>query len=298
MFRSILIPLDGSAFSESALPWALALGKGSQATLHLASVHEPIPTFAHDEWDAAASEWTDDYLGQVRDRLLPKAEGGVDGWVGRGPVVERLLERANEVSADLVVMATHGRGGLTRAWLGSTADAFLRQSGIPILLVRPSDEASGGADSESPRVERIMVPLDGSDLSVAVLEMAAQLAELWGATLHLVRVVAYPVEIASPYLPHTVQMNQEVIENARKSAQTYLEERAGELRGRGLDVKTLAVVDTQAAHALVREVERLDADLVVMATHGRGGIQRALLGSTTDKVVRSVQVPVLVSRPE
>lgn len=299
MFDSILVPLDGSTFSESALPWAVGLDKGSAATLHLASVHEPIPTYAYDEWDVAATEWTEDYLRQVTDKIAPRVQGTVDAWVGHGPVVERILERADEVAADLIVMATHGRGGLTRAWLGSAADEILRRSHRPVLLVRPDEDARdrGALEQAPPTVGRIMVPLDGSDLCESVLGMAEGVAEAWGATLHLVRVVSYPVEIASPYLPHTVQMNQQVVQQAKESAGDYLEEKADALRSRGLTVETTTLVDTQAGHALAREAEESGADLVVMATHGRGGIQRALLGSTTDKLVRSVHVPVLVRPP-
>ena len=296
MFTSILIPLDGSRFAESALGPGLALSRATGASIHLATVHEPVPSFSYDEWESAAWDWSEDYVGKVRTRAEGHAGGPVDAWVGSGRVVDCRTLRADSVKADLVVMATHGRGALTRAWLGSTADAFLRRADQPVLLVRP-DEGEGVEPDQPADFNRILVPLDGSPLSETELDMAKGLARLFDAELLLVRVVAYPVEIASPYLPHTVQMNQQIVDEAKAVAHRYLHDASEGLQAEGFRVRTFVKVDAQPGHAIARVAEEEEADLVVMATHGRGGIQRALLGSTTDKVIRGVHVPVLVRRP-
>jgi nucleotide-binding universal stress UspA family protein len=93
-------------------------------------------------------------------------------------------------------------------------------------------------------------------------------------------------------------MNQQVVEQAKDAAEEYLRKTAERMAEQGVQPTTHVVVDHQAGHAIVQEAQNLEADLVVMATHGRGGLQRAILGSTTDKVIRSVHVPVLVRRPE
>lgn len=318
MYRSILVSLDGSTFAEAALPWALAMGRTGGADLHLASVHEPIPSFSYEEWESAAWDWSEEYLKKVQTRLEAQASGGVDAWVGAGRVVDSLLQRAKDVNADLVVMATHGRGAFTRAWLGSVTDGLLRHTHLPVLIVRPPEgvkaglvEVGGaagaggavGAGGEAgtplqlPTLSTIVVPLDGSDLSESELAEAQTLAKEFGARVHLVRIVAYPVEIASPYLPHTVQMNARLVDEAKDAASDYMEQRAKALRERGIEVETHVRIDAQPGHAIAEVVDEVGADLVIMATHGRGGIQRALLGSTTDKVIRSVTVPVLVRRP-
>lgn len=294
MFRSILVSLDGSTFSESALSYALSLSRRTGADLQLATVHEPVPSFAYDEWETAAWEWSQEYLRVVRDRVADQAGGDVQAWIGTGRVVDMLRSRAEAVDADLVVMATHGRGALSRAWLGSVADGFVRQAEQPVLLVRPPTE---GETPEDPSIGRVLVPLDGSDLSEAVLDLAVGVCRTFDAELHLLRVVSYPVEIASPYLPHTIQMNQKVVEDAKRSAEEYVEAIAARLGADGPQVSTHVIVDHQAGHTIADQATELGADLIVMATHGRGGMQRALLGSTTDKVIRSVHVPVLVQRP-
>jgi nucleotide-binding universal stress UspA family protein len=298
MYSSILVSLDGSSFAEAALPWALSFSRRADADLHLATVHEPVPSFSYDEWESAAWEWSEEYLAKVRDRVTPLAGGTVDAWVGSGRVVDCLLRRAEDVKADLVVMATHGRGAFTRAWLGSVTDGLLRHTNLPVLVVRPPEKSHPDLEEERPEPRCIVVPLDGSKLAESELDHARKLAELFGSCLNLVRVVAYPVEIASPYLPHTVQMNQHLVDEAKEAAEDYLASRAEPLREAGLEVHTHVLVDAQPGHAIAEVAESTEADLVIMSTHGRKGIQRALLGSTTDKVIRSVKVPVLVRRPE
>jgi nucleotide-binding universal stress UspA family protein len=144
---------------------------------------------------------------------------------------------------------------------------------------------------------RILVALDGSALSEEILSRAVALGEPFGSTYLLGRVVAYPIEIASPYLPHTVQMNQVVVQGAREAALGYLDEQAELLRARGLTVDTAVLIDTQAGHGILRLAEDHDVDVIAMATHGRGGVSRAVLGSAADKVIRGAHRPVLVHRP-
>jgi nucleotide-binding universal stress UspA family protein len=171
----------------------------------------------------------------------------------------------------------------------------LRQARQPLLLVRPPEDRT--QIPAEPSFRRVLVPLDGSELSESVLDLAAEVARLFEGELHVMRVVAYPVEIASPYLPHTVQMNQKVVDEAKVAARGYLDGIVEGLRAQGVEAQAHVAVDAQAGHAIAHEVETLGADLVVMATHGRSGLQRALLGSTTDKCIRTVHVPVLVRRP-
>ncbi|UCC24332.1 MAG: universal stress protein, partial [Gemmatimonadales bacterium] len=267
MFKKLLVTLDGSSFSEWALNYAAGLSRRTGADIELTSVHEPIPSFAYDEWEAAAFEWTEEYLAKAKASLSERLEVDVTAWVGSGQVVESLLDRAGAIGADLIVAATHGRGTFSRAWLGSVADGLLRHATQPLLLIRPEKGEEAPTD---PAFKKILVPLDGSDFSESVVSLAAEMARLYDGEIHLLRVVAYPIEIASPYLPHTVQMNQEVVEEAKASAKSYLREIAAGLEREVDTVHTHVVVDSQAGAAICNECKELDADLVVMATHGRG----------------------------
>lgn len=296
MLRRILVPLDGSTFAETALPAALSLSRRSAGQIELLTVHEPVPSFAYDEWETAAREWSENYLDDIRSRIERSAGGTVERTVRSGRVSEAIRQRAQDTGADLVVMATHGRGALTRAWLGSVADAFVRHAPCPVLLIRP--EEKGEVDLSADWAPgSVLVPLDGSELGESILERAAELAELTGATLVLLRIVAYPVEIASPYLPHTVQMNQDIVDEARIAAREYLERAAAPARDRGLSVEMEVAVDAQAGHGILKTARERDVGLVAMSTHGRGGVARAVLGSTADKVIRGAHRPLLVYRP-
>lgn len=296
MYKQILVPLDGSTFAEAALPLALALTRKTEADLHLISVVEPIPAFAYAEWEPAALDWSTKYLDSVVERISERAGGNVSAAVHSGRVIETLHEQSEKLGIDLVVMATHGRGVLSRAWLGSVADALMREAGTPVLFVRPEEgEAPEPEPSEDFRT--LFIPLDGSELSESALEHATEFGELFGSAYHLTRIVAYPLEIASPYLPHTVQMNAEILGEAKAQAAEYLEEHAERMRSRGLRVTASVAVDPQAAHGILTEAEAVGSDMIAMATHGRGGVSRVVLGSAADKVLRGTHVPVLLYRP-
>lgn len=296
MYKEILVPLDGSAFAEAALPLALALSKKTGAGIHLVTVVEPLPAFAYEEWESAAKEWSEEYIENVAERVRSGTKAQVTTGMHTGHVVELLMAEVADRKADVVVMATHGRGTLSRAWLGSVADGFMRRAEVPVLFVRPEEGEPPPAEPAED-FETILVPLDGSELSESALEHAAEFGELFGSAYHLTRVVAYPVDIASPYLPTTVQLNQEILGEAKNSAAEYLEAHADRMRRKGSRVTTSVVVDPQAGNGILLEADAVGCDLIAMATHGRTGVGRLVLGSATDKVLRGTHVPLLLYRP-
>lgn len=296
MYKQILIPLDGSAFAEASLPLALEVSRRTGAGVHLATVLEPVTSFAYEGWEGAAVEWSQKYLEDVLDRIEDMTGGDVSSAVLSGHTVEKLDEEARAKNADLVVMASHGRGALSRMWLGSVADGFVRQTDIPVIVVRPDEEAKPPTAFDH-SFETLLVPLDGSELSEDALQHATEFGELFDSAYHLTRIVSYPVDIASPYLPHTAQLNQQVLDDAKKGASEYLEAHAENMRRRGLRVTTSVGVDAQAGHGILAEAEAVGADMVAMATHGRTGLRRAVLGSAADKVLRGGHHPLLLHRP-
>ena len=296
MYSQILVPLDGSAFAEAALPLALEVSRRTGANVHIVTVLEPVTSFAYEGWEGAAVEWSQKYLEDVLDRIEGNAGGEVSRAVLSGHTVEMLDREAGEKDVDLVVMASHGRGALSRMWLGSVADGFIRHSDLPVIIVRPDEEATPAANFE--RVfETLLIPLDGSELSEDALTYATEFGELFDSAYHLTRVVSYPVDIASPYLPHTAQLNQQVLDDAKMGAADYLEAHADRMRRRGLRVTTSVGVDAQAGHGVLNEAAAVGADMIAMATHGRTGLSRAVLGSAADKVLRGTHQPVLLHRP-
>lgn len=297
MFTKIQVTLDGSAFSELSLPYAHALAKRFGADVDLVMVHEPVPGLETEMWDQESVAWSTDYIAKVAEDFAKSTDAKTTYALEHGPVVRTLLGHAETHGADLIIAATHGRGALSRAWLGSVADGLLRHSEIPVLLVREDDDEEDDSD-ELPEVNRILVTLDGSEVSESILSMVPKLANGFEASIHLVRIVPFPREISSPYLPTTVQMNQKVIKEAKDAAEADLQEKVNLLAAQGIDAKPHVMVATQAAREICETADEIDADLIVMSTHGRSGISRALLGSTADKVIRGAEVPVLVRRPQ
>ena len=297
----IMVPLDGSPLAERALPLALELAGRARANLRVVLVHQSPPAPV----DRAAARLARqvelsvrraerDYLRQVQARLAPSApKGRVRGVTLTGPVPETLAKYVAELGVDLVVMATHGRGGFQRAWLGSVADRLVRTLEIPVLLVR----AGGDAPAEPRPSGAVLVALDGSPLAEDGLGPAVAVARLLEARIQLVQVVRpamLPTD-ASFQLPSTYDEATTAL--FRREAQDYLDDMAEQARSAGAPASAKAVLGWSAAETLLELAGSEQVGLIAIATHGRSGLRRAALGSVADKLVRGASVPVLVSRP-
>lgn len=295
MYRNLLVPLDGSTFSEHALALARPIARRAGSRLHLVLIHTPLALHTSDIAPIRLTEqWEDEHRERERHYLEGqagelRAEGlEVDTEVRDGDVARELTAMAE--SADLLVLATHGRGGLGRAWLGSVADSLIRHVEKPVLLVRPDEDDPTPRPALEPR--HILAATDGSEASVATLDHAASIARLFDARITLLRVVAFPGGLASPYIPHTAEMDREAVERGDEEARTSLASLAE--RFADLEVQTRVGHAFQPARGILRAAEEIGCDLVAVGTHRRTALGRAVLGSTADKVVRAASVPVLV----
>jgi len=162
---------------------------------------------------------------------------------------------------------------------------------VPVVVLRPK------ADGTFPAFEmrEILVPLDGSALAETTIGPAAMLAKLWDAEMSLVQMV-YPVLFASdPVLPFAGGYDEEITGRKREAADDYVRDLSGALRTRGIRASGTGFVGPRSpAQSLIDLANPARVSLVTMATHGRGGLRRLVLGSVTDKVVRGAQVPILV----
>jgi len=305
-FRSILVPLDGSLLAEQAIPIALAIAQRARSKLKLVLIHEPLvqmePGPAYTKVELAMLKADREYLRSVTTRLRERLGRSISSAVIQGiPVAQTLATYIRELAADLVVMTTHGRGGFRRAWLGSVTDRLIRTSEIPILVVRPREggDTKPGVESMEPGVElrEILVALDGSPLAEAALEPAIALARLWDAEISLVQVVRPVVLTSDPPLPFPTGYSDEVTAIRRESAQDYIRDVAERVREAGVRSTGIAVIGGAVPETLIDLAAPGRVSLVAVATHGRGGLKRLVLGSVADKVVRAAEVPVLVVRP-
>ena len=301
MFRQILVPLDRSALAEQALGRAASLARASHAAVDVALVHEPLPFAAYNDIPWHAEQWRDEqrYLDTIVQELVSGAAVSVSHNVLRGAAVDMICQRAREIDADLIVMTSHGRTGLNRFWLGSVADAVIRRSGIPVLVLRPIENATR-RDATKP-FSKILVPLDGSALAADALESAISLAKCSAARLVLLRVVQ-PVpligmEAGLPYAYAAPVPDQIATEGLANEARRELADVARRLRiESGLDVEPFVVIASNVAQGIIDFARGQDVDAIAMSTHGRGA-SRLLLGSVADKVLRASGLPMLLHRP-
>jgi nucleotide-binding universal stress UspA family protein len=294
MIGKLLVPLDGSGFGEETLPYAAAIARYADAAVDVVYVCIPEsqePAFGHDPHD-----FDDSALAERRAYLASIAEGfeEASGREAHPVLLTGIVADAIEahvVGADgpgLIVMSTHGRTGLSRAWLGSVADALIRRSPWPIVLVRPREGREGEPERRLCRpFRKIFVPLDGSPRSERALGPALTLASSMGCSVKLFRVVS------SLWRGSPGQGGE--VETARRAATEYLEGVAEGLPP--VDIEVEVVDDPQPALAILEAVDRGRADLVALTTHGRRGVRRMVLGSVADKVLRGSDVPMLVLGP-
>jgi nucleotide-binding universal stress UspA family protein len=293
-FRAVLVPLDGSPESEQAIPVGEAVARRAGARLDFAMVLQPPSALAlSSELPAAAAEVEREARAQATDYLEGKAEAArgafglaVTAALLDGPAAGALADYVRTRGIGLVVMTTHGRGGLSRWWLGSVADRLVRRTPAPVLLLHPRESPQPTA------FRRILVALDGEG-DEAVLEPALALGSLGrGASYILIRVVppATPVVGALPaYSTHlgTWAKRQDI------EARNHLARLSATLRARGVEVSTEVVPADRVAETLLDTARARSVDLVAVGTHGAGPAERLILGSVADKVIRGAEQPVL-----
>jgi len=275
----ILVALDGSPESEQILDEVERVG-GGQVSIDLLHVlptnGQEVPNLGLNVEDVAQ-----EYLRKVAARLTKHT---VRTFIWRGEPEEEIPRAASHLKVDLIAMTTHARKGLSHLLLGSVAEAVVRNSSTPVLLTRP--------DVARPRkpLERILVPIDDSAPSREVFGSVRNLVADGGAEVILFQVVV-PVLVADPVTGFTpIGIPQPLPDPAPR-----LEEFARQLARAGL--RTRAVVASgDAADQILDHAQSLDADLIAMATAGRKGLSRFVIGSVAEKVVRRMDRPVLLHR--
>jgi len=303
MFKSILVPLDGTPFAEHALPLAASIARQSGATLRLLQVLPPLADryfwaplpgsqLEHDLHKHYHTQ-ARNYLQSVGQRVnsgIPITCEMLDEHID---IAEAIETGVSKFGVDLVVMPSHGRGALKRFWLGSIADDVYRSSSVPVLLARPGEEK---AVIERESLGRhIVVTLDGSEQAEDVLEPALIVGQAMEAELLLVRVIAPPPAPHATGNPLNDVASSALDDRERRNASNYLHTLAERLRARGARVRTQLLASADPASAIVEIAA--GTDLIAMQTQARRGVSRLIHGSVVDKVVQNSAVPILISRP-
>jgi nucleotide-binding universal stress UspA family protein len=269
MYDTILIPTDGSDVATTAARYGVALAERFGASVHVLSVVDP------DRFLTDAVGDVDDLVRRQEEKLHARARNTVDRIAAESPVsVEThvvegrpktvLAEAIDDYDADLVTMGTHGRSGVDRYLFGSLAERTLRTAHVPVLTVRTVEDGDA-----TPTIEDVLVATDGSDGAERAGEHAIAVAGATGAHLHALTV-------------------GDDDDPARRLA--------NRAREAGVDA-TVAVRTGRPHEAVLDYADEIDADLVTLGSHGRTGVERVLLGSVAERVLRTATKPVLVVGP-
>jgi nucleotide-binding universal stress UspA family protein len=302
---TVLVPIDGSERALSPLPWATLLA-GSQGKVILLRVIPPHRQerkarlvvaglggedgrqSVQDVWRAAAEAELDEAA-----QALREAGAEAERLVAVGEPDEEIVSAAAQQGVDLIVMASHGRGAIGRALFGSVADRVSRTATVPVLIVR----APEGNPATPAILTRLVVPLDGSEIAERALPVAIDLARRLGIPARVVRAIdpTTTLPISRDVFGAAPTVNAEITDRlwqeAETEARTTVSEAVTRLMQDGIDASG-AVLNGSPFFAISEATK--PGDLIVLTSHGRGGVRRWLLGSVAEKLVREAPVPVLL----
>ena len=292
--QTILVPLDLSEESYRALEFALPLAQRFGATVHVVHVYEGARQLS--SIATAPVLWSDEEIAgrlaeQVRRRFgaCPKTE---DCHVRLGKPFQEIISTAREITADLIVIATHGHGGWKHLALGSTAEKAIRHAPCPVLIVREATRGPILTAMEGIVLEKILVPVDFSECSKEGARYASAFATKVGADL-LVMHVTHPADYTAMDATSVPAEWPQLVEIARLAAEDELDEFVNFLPLVGISAETEVAVGSPLEQ-LVGASARPDIDMVITSTHGYTGLRHALVGSTAEQLVRLARSPVLV----
>jgi len=275
MYDRILVPTDGSRSAEAAARHGLVIAEAFDASVHLISV-----TSEKERGERLAKAQARDAISTLEKLFEQESDLSFQSVIEQGSPHEAILSYASENDVDLVVMGTHGRHGLSRVLIGSVTERVVRLSNDPVLAVPPY---AMGREREG--YDRILVPTDGSPAATAAVEHGISIAERLGASVRVLCVIEG--ETGLPPLGDRLRDEAvEVVENVAEQAS-------------GRDISLSTHVQPGTPHEVINNfVSAYGIDLVTMGTHGRSGIRRHLLGSVTERVLRTSEAPVLTVRQD
>jgi nucleotide-binding universal stress UspA family protein len=333
MLKRILVPLDGSKRAEQALPVAARLARASggaiillQAatgpTAYQQSVQETamalpyalslaVPPAVEQDARYTALDAAKRYL-DITAKSGELADIKVETQALFGTAAAEILAAAQALHTDLIVMCSHGYTGFKRWRLGSVAQKVTRHSPVPVLVLYEDGGVPTNLHPGGIRPVRVLVALDGSSLAEATLMPAAHLSAALSApepgALHLVRVLTLPNMYESGHIDSLSVARDRAIAEAHAYLRTVEHRlRGGDMVNLNLLVTSSIVVNTDVADVLIRMAETGEylqdaagfegCDVIALATHGRGGIERWMMGSVTERILGATRLPLLIVRP-
>jgi nucleotide-binding universal stress UspA family protein len=271
MYRTVIVPLDGSRLAETALKPAVVVASRTGAEILVLSVVR----------DSSKEDARQGYLRTLTDQITTVPVRCVV-TLGAEPAAV-IADAAVEHDPSIVCMSTHGRGGFARALLGSDAEDVMRRTAGPVLLMGPHTDPD-----MSPVAGRLVVCLDGSDHAEKILPLATAWALQFGMELYLVQVLD----------PDTArQLRAAKVPEEDVYEDVYLARVARRLRDNGVSIDWEVLHDTRPAAAIVDHARHNETSLIALSAHGRVGLRRLAIGSVAARIVHDSPCPTLALRP-
>lgn len=319
MFQRILVPLDGSPRAERALPVAARIARASGGSILLLQVVSPPIDYGGGlgAGGLVSGEMIESDIAEASSYLKTIATMELLAGIATvtevlyGPPAQDILAYTETQEADLIIMCSHGRTGITRWVLGSVAHRLAHQSPVPVLVLRDTEDILARSKAMLPF--RVFVPLDGSQLAETALVPAAHLAAALAAPnrgiLHLAQVAKLSTttttgSFVNQFNESALEYDKAYLTKVAEQLQTTMKDLklsiSWSIAGETKDEDVAATLRTMAEHGeRGKEAEgEGDGDLIAISTHGRGGLERWVMGSVTERLLNSTKLPMLIVPPQ
>ena len=284
MWEKILVPLDGSNLAELALPYAEELAAAFNSEVFLVYVSEP----AEDQYRHMHQRYIEDVAKQIGKRIKK-----VSPLVLSGKPAEEIIGYAEQNDVGLIIMASHGRSGITPWATGGVAGKVLHAAKIPLLLIKAAKPRRGKQGRHL--INRVLLPLDGSKAGEAAVHYVRELMSRLETEVILFGVVPAGQHIRTVGGLDYILFPEQQLESVKAEAREYLDKAYQRLKGKKGKVKVEIRVG-DIAQGIIKFAEEKRVDLIAISSHGHSGIERWVFGSTANKVLQASSAPVLLVR--
>jgi nucleotide-binding universal stress UspA family protein len=288
MWKKILVPLDGSNLAELALAYAEEIAVAFKSELVLLYVNEP----KEDQYRKMHKLYMEEVAEGVKERFKKRAR--LKTVVLSGEPAEEIIKYSEKNDISVIIMASHGRSGITGWVMGGVASKLLHTAKVPVMLIRTSK-----LPKKAPRerlLERVLLPLDGSKAGEAAVPYAKKLIDKLGSEVILFEVVAGGQHVRTVGGLDYILYPEPEMELAKTEAKEYLDKLSQHLAAKKGKVSVSLKVGDDVAGEIIKFAKGKKVGLIAISAHGHSGIEKWVFGSTASKIVQSSKIPVLVVR--
>jgi nucleotide-binding universal stress UspA family protein len=287
MWKRILVPLDGSNLAELALAYAEELAMAFNSELVLLYVSEP----KEEQYRPMHQLYLEEVAKRVGEHVKKRAQ--IKTVILTGEAAEEIISYARKNKISVIIMASHGRSGITAWVMGSVAGNVLRTAEVPVLIIGVSQPSRKAPPKRL--VERVLLPLDGSERGEVAVPYVRELINKLGVEVILFGVVAAGQHIRTVGGLDYILYPEAELELVKSEAKEYLDRVHRRLKGKGALRVELKVSDDVAGE-IIRFADKAKASLIAISAHGHSGIEKWVFGSVANKIVQASKIPVLVVR--